>query len=448
MVSINSRSFHSLLVANKTVFMKSNDNGMNKYHKNDSSFSIVSLPDEQEDHDDTSEMNDCSSSSSSITSSDNEVSTIQPFEISKIGEIDEISMDTSSSHHDVTLESNDDCMEYTPLIMAAAASSCPQSIHRRGHNNKRKKSSLNDAKLQKDGRWTLTEHNLFLLGMSIHGHRWCRVAKYVPTRSATQIRSHAQKHFESKLCKRNPNSRRSRNKNVKNKKAVQNHRKSSTISSKLASQAEGKKYPDISLNSSKENRTDLISPKLKKLISNRCKEDMVQEQQQYRKEHCQQQKQDELDMVKCNKHLDVIQEPEQYQMECCPQQQDLQQSDLVKFNNSNNKHSIQSMTEFSSDGSCCRSISHLELINNNNNNDHHQNDTNDISDHVKVASALILLSQSDNAHEVNASSAIVNNENTTEALLHKEVQMTLIDSKERYLNLCQKYYNKIQMTKV
>ena len=45
------------------------------------------------------------------------------------------------------------------------------------------------------GRWTAAEHEAFLTGLKIYGREWKKVATCIPTRTAAQIRSHAQKFF-------------------------------------------------------------------------------------------------------------------------------------------------------------------------------------------------------------------------------------------------------------
>lgn len=45
------------------------------------------------------------------------------------------------------------------------------------------------------GRWTAAEHEAFLAGLKVYGREWKKVAQCIPTRSAAQIRSHAQKYF-------------------------------------------------------------------------------------------------------------------------------------------------------------------------------------------------------------------------------------------------------------
>lgn len=45
------------------------------------------------------------------------------------------------------------------------------------------------------GRWSADEHERFLAGFRIHGHKWKRVQQVVRTRSVTQVRTHAQKYL-------------------------------------------------------------------------------------------------------------------------------------------------------------------------------------------------------------------------------------------------------------
>ena len=45
------------------------------------------------------------------------------------------------------------------------------------------------------GRWTTTEHALFLEGLTSYGKEWKKIAELIQTRSVVQIRTHAQKYF-------------------------------------------------------------------------------------------------------------------------------------------------------------------------------------------------------------------------------------------------------------
>ena len=48
---------------------------------------------------------------------------------------------------------------------------------------------------KRTGRWTPEEHARFLKAIKLYGKEWKKVGKFVGTRSGSQIRSHAQKHF-------------------------------------------------------------------------------------------------------------------------------------------------------------------------------------------------------------------------------------------------------------
>ena len=53
-----------------------------------------------------------------------------------------------------------------------------------------------------DGRWTEDERNKFIQGISLYGINWKKVKSLIPTRTAVQVRSHAQKFFyKMKSCK-------------------------------------------------------------------------------------------------------------------------------------------------------------------------------------------------------------------------------------------------------
>jgi SHAQKYF class myb-like DNA-binding protein len=60
----------------------------------------------------------------------------------------------------------------------------------------------NDAKV---GRWTETEHAVFLEGLSMHGKQWKTIATMIGTRSVVQVRTHAQKYFQKLDRKIKPN---------------------------------------------------------------------------------------------------------------------------------------------------------------------------------------------------------------------------------------------------
>lgn len=47
----------------------------------------------------------------------------------------------------------------------------------------------------KPGRWSQEEHERFLKGFELYGHKWRKVRDVVGTRTVTQVRTHAQKFF-------------------------------------------------------------------------------------------------------------------------------------------------------------------------------------------------------------------------------------------------------------
>ena len=70
-----------------------------------------------------------------------------------------------------------------------------------------KKTEDNKRKLQEkedtnEGRWTKEEHDKFLDGIVQYGTNWKKVKKLISTRTAVQVRSHAQKFYRKlKMCK-------------------------------------------------------------------------------------------------------------------------------------------------------------------------------------------------------------------------------------------------------
>jgi SHAQKYF class myb-like DNA-binding protein len=52
-----------------------------------------------------------------------------------------------------------------------------------------------DRKSPVAGRWTAEEHHMFLRGLKRHGRAWSKIAKTIPNRTTTQVRTHAQKYF-------------------------------------------------------------------------------------------------------------------------------------------------------------------------------------------------------------------------------------------------------------
>ena len=58
--------------------------------------------------------------------------------------------------------------------------------------NKRKLQEKEDTN---EGRWTKEEHDKFLDGIVQYGANWKKIKKLISTRTAIQVRSHAQKFY-------------------------------------------------------------------------------------------------------------------------------------------------------------------------------------------------------------------------------------------------------------
>ena len=72
---------------------------------------------------------------------------------------------------------------------------------KRPHPKKENYSSV-DKKKAVNNRWTEEERNRFIQGIILYGNNWKKVKTLFTTRSAAQVRSHAQKFFHKlKLCK-------------------------------------------------------------------------------------------------------------------------------------------------------------------------------------------------------------------------------------------------------
>jgi len=84
-----------------------------------------------------------------------------------------------------------------------------------------------------DGRWTPEEHEAFLQGLQQHGREWKKVAQNIPTRTSSQIRSHAQKYF-AKLAREEQQRALSLNRSLVSSEAVVQISSLSTSSSQLS----------------------------------------------------------------------------------------------------------------------------------------------------------------------------------------------------------------------
>lgn len=90
------------------------------------------------------------------------------------------------------------------LPRASLTTSVPKTIVTSGLGDKKPSSTSTKPASTKNkpstGRWTKEEHEAFLKGLKVHGREWKKVALNIPTRTSSQIRSHAQKYF-AKLAK-------------------------------------------------------------------------------------------------------------------------------------------------------------------------------------------------------------------------------------------------------
>ena len=51
-------------------------------------------------------------------------------------------------------------------------------------------------KEEKVGRWSESEHQIFLRGLERHGKQWKTIATMIGSRTVVQVRTHAQKYFQ------------------------------------------------------------------------------------------------------------------------------------------------------------------------------------------------------------------------------------------------------------
>ena len=88
----------------------------------------------------------------------------------------------------------------------------------------------------KDGRWTEEEKNRFIQGIVLYGINWKKVKTLIPSRSAVQVRSHAQKFYQRmKLCKEQNLGIDFTSKSIKNIKDMINQIKSKNQNNNIAS---------------------------------------------------------------------------------------------------------------------------------------------------------------------------------------------------------------------
>lgn len=70
------------------------------------------------------------------------------------------------------------------------------------NERKPKKASANGVQ-ENTGRWTKSEHEIFIEGLKRHGREWKLIAAMIKTRTVVQIRTHAQKYFQKVQKKQN-----------------------------------------------------------------------------------------------------------------------------------------------------------------------------------------------------------------------------------------------------
>jgi SHAQKYF class myb-like DNA-binding protein len=121
--------------------------------------------------------------------------------------LDDDTLDQTSStisHHNYAQSAKHGDSSYPPISSVDVDSqendpltdldtmSTSQSIGSSLATDSKKRFSSSDTEY---GRWTPEEHEAFLQGLLQHGREWKKVAENIPTRTSSQIRSHAQKYF-------------------------------------------------------------------------------------------------------------------------------------------------------------------------------------------------------------------------------------------------------------
>ncbi|CAN0044952.1 unnamed protein product, partial [Laminaria digitata] len=62
----------------------------------------------------------------------------------------------------------------------------------------KKKTETKCSQKKSKGRWMLHEHQQFMVGLEEFGRDWKAIGDIVRTRTAVQIRTHAQKYFQQR----------------------------------------------------------------------------------------------------------------------------------------------------------------------------------------------------------------------------------------------------------
>jgi SHAQKYF class myb-like DNA-binding protein len=97
---------------------------------------------------------------------------------------------TPEEHHDQH-HHNEAKLSHSKTEQVAA----PKGLLVPAVTSRNKKKHINMAVSVTAGRWTPDEHEAFLRGLECYGREWKRVAQHIPTRTSSQVRSHAQKYF-------------------------------------------------------------------------------------------------------------------------------------------------------------------------------------------------------------------------------------------------------------
>ena len=94
--------------------------------------------------------------------------------------------------------SNAPAAQVSPVVPPRATPAALQTSARVPFGGKGGKTAAAAAKSlpKSTGRWTTEEHDEFLKYLDIYGREWKKVAERITTRTAAQIRSHAQKYFK------------------------------------------------------------------------------------------------------------------------------------------------------------------------------------------------------------------------------------------------------------
>jgi SHAQKYF class myb-like DNA-binding protein len=86
-------------------------------------------------------------------------------------------------------------IDYQPKIIDQAVTATTTTKNNNNSNLVVTPRKPKTSKLGGGGRWSVEEHQAFLVGLSRYGREWKLIARDIGTRTSTQVRSHAQKVF-------------------------------------------------------------------------------------------------------------------------------------------------------------------------------------------------------------------------------------------------------------